>query len=346
MQQNRLLMEQLQAMQLQVQNSQAHFEALTSKGNLESKLFQGPQKALVGVDPALQQVFTAFRKEALHLFEAWETQKKVQAKYAKLSEEGKLHPHLQAEADHKWQWTKLFAAHAQPLMPDGRDMQDGSYDIAEAWSALRLKHARECFSFVCEHQQQCVKFYENEISMQSLQQKLLDRLDAWLAEHEYDDVAMKQALKQRAQQFVESLIRTERPKIRSRMSKEKEVQEKRQQALLEARSRWEEMDVKDVLSPALFELKHLGAKQKGSTKIRDDSALAFLVKDNAELCQKHNLKMVPASASRPERELTPKRVPRKKSPCGKGAGRDDSASKSATPRSILNSSRSPSRSPS
>ena len=95
------------------------------------------------------------------------------------------------------------------------------------------------------------------------------------------------------------------------------------------------MDVKDVLSPALFEL--LDAKQKKSFNIKEDSALAFLVKDNEELCKKHKVKIVSDTSRSSRRAPTPKKAPRK------DRGRSPKKS-SDTPRSILkSSSRSPSK---
>ena len=174
-----------------------------------------------------------------------------------------------------------------------------------------------------------------QVSLPVLQQKLTDRLDAWFAEQAFDDLEVQRVLKQRACQFVQSFVRATRPKIQTRMAKDKEQQQKREQVLLEAKSKWEEMDVKDVLSPALFEL--LDAKQKRSRKIKEDSALAFLVKDNEELCRRHNVKIVSEAARSSKRAPTPKKVP------GKIRGRSQQRG-SSTPRSILKSaSRSPSK---
>ena len=343
-QQNQLLMEQLQIMQAQLQRSQSQFEAAGAQDALRARWFTTPEQIAKDVDPALRQLFDSFAKEARHLLEAWETQKKLAAKYGKLREEGKIHTHLQAEADYKWQWTKLYMTKAKPTEADERNMQHDEYDVAAAWAAMRDKHAKECFEFICLHQQQCVSLYEQEVSLSSLQQKLCDRVTAWFAQHAYNDQDLQKAMIDKARQFVEQLIRSERPKIQSRMDKEKEQQEKRERALLEARSKWEELDVKDVLSPALLELKNLGTKQHRSMKIQDDSALAFLIKDNPELCHKHKVKTVPAQkSSSSARAPTPKRRPRKqsRSPKNRRIPNSDSSRSASLPRSIM---KSPSRS--
>ena len=282
-------------------------------------------------------MFDEFAKEVKHLLSAWETQTKLLEKYKRLEDEGALHSHFKAEADFKWQFTKLYLAKAVPLDVD--DMNDGQFSVADSWAAMRTRHAKECFQFVLQHQGQCVKLYDELIASSSLQQLLADRLDAWFAQHNYADEEIRHALKHRAVQYVESLLRVERPRVQSRMVKGREQQQKREQALLEARSKWEEMDVKDVLSPALFELKQLDARQKRPTKIKDDSALAFLVKDNAELCQKHKLKIVPASSSGHSQA-----TPHKREPTPKGRARKPRSPSPApsTPRSIL---KSPARSP-
>ena len=144
----------------------------------------------------------------------------------------------------------------------------------------------------------------------------------------FDDLEVQRVLKQAACQFAQSFVRGTRPKIQTRMAKDKEQQQKSEQVLLEAKSKWEEMDVKDVLSPALFEL--LGAKQKRSCKIKEDSALAFLVKDNEELCRRHNVKILSEAARSSKRAPTPKKGP------GKIRGRSQQRGFS-TPRSILKS---------
>ena len=334
LEQNQLLMKQVALLQSQVQSSQARSEAMSVQEVAQSKLFQSHTQLLEGVDPALQKVFLDFEKEAKHVFEAWETQKKLFEKYSKLNEEGRLHNHLQAEADYKWQWTKLYLAKAQPVSDD-QDMVEDGYNVAEDWARMRRRHAEECFELICKHQKQCVALYEQEVSLAVLQQKLTDRLDAWFAEQAFDDLEVQRVLKQRACQFVQSFVRATRPNIQTRMAKDKEQQQKREQVLLEAKSKWEEMDVKDVLSPAFLEL--LDAKQKRSCKIKEDSALAFLVKDNEELCRRHNVKIVSKAARSSKRAPTPKKVP------GKIRGRSQQRG-SSTPRSILKSaSRSPSK---
>ena len=58
-----------------------------SKKLHKAKLFQSHTQLLEGVDPALQKVFLDFEKETKHVFEAWETQKKLFEKYSKLNEE-------------------------------------------------------------------------------------------------------------------------------------------------------------------------------------------------------------------------------------------------------------------
>ena len=66
------------------------------------------------------------------------------------------------------------------------------------------------------------------------------------------------------------------PKLQTRMNKDKENYEKRQQALIEAKSQWESMDVKDVLSPALLELAQAKTARNKPIRVQDGGALAFL----------------------------------------------------------------------
>lgn len=189
-------------------------------------------------------------------------------------------------------------------------MEDDSYDVVSAWHALRKKHAEECFQFIVEHQAQCVSIYDEEIAPQTLQQNLSDKLAAWFAEHDYSDEGMQFLFQKKAQHFVESLARLEKPKVQSRMAKEKE-----NLALTDATRKWQSMDVKDVLAPALLELSQHGSSRKKPIKTPDDSALAFLVKDNADLCDKYKLKITAASpqagtssGSSQKRRPTPKKA--------------------------------------
>ena len=307
MEQNKLLLAQVQLLQQQVQQPQSDRQSPQEVGQ-EVTLFQSPEKILNGVDPGLKDVFEGFAKEMKHLLSAWETQKALQSKYARLLESSSMHPHFQAEAEYKWQ-----------------------YDILSAWESMRQRHAKECFAFVCEHQDQVVRLYDQHVSVGELQNRLLDKLAAWVAEHGYNDDAVHNAMKVKAKQFVESTIRAERPKLQTRMNKDKENYEKRQQALIEAKSQWESMDVKDVLSPALLELAQAKTARNKPIRVQDGGALAFLVKDNAELCRQHNIKFEASQAPN-----TPKRRTR-----GRVSSRDRSSSThKERPSSILRTPRS------
>ena len=147
-----------------------------------------------------------------------------------------------------------------------------------------------------------MQLYDQQVSVEELKNRLLDNLAAWVAEHGYNDNAVHNAMKATAKQFVESTIRAERPKLQTRMNKDKENYEKRQQASIEAKSKWESMDVKDVLSPALLESAQAKTARNKPIRVQDGGALAFLVKDNAELCRQHNIKFEAGQAPN-----TPKR---------------------------------------
>ena len=134
--------------------------------------------------------------------------------------------------------------------------------------------------------------------------KLADRLDSWFVQHGYDDLSVTATLQSKAALFVEGLVRSEFPKSQSRVEKEKELRAKRDKAMLDASEKLQGMEVKDVLSPALFELAKLGGARK-PVKIKSDSALAYLVQDKPELQKKYNVKI-----AAPDVEI-PERLPRK-----------------------------------
>ena len=191
-------------------------------------------------------------------------------------------------------------------------MSENPYDIAEAWNQMRARHAQECFDFVSCHQERCVQHYEALVRQSSLQQKLLDKVISWFAANDIQDVAMQRTMQRKADALVESILRAEMPKLRSRMEKEKEKVEKRDKEVTEAMTKWSMMEVKDVLSPAMLELARLGHAKK-PLAVQEDSALAFLIKDNEDLQKKYKLKIAKAGAegkpvpkpSKPQRKPTP-----------------------------------------
>ncbi|CAE7856385.1 unnamed protein product, partial [Symbiodinium necroappetens] len=133
-------------------------------------------------------------------------------------------------------------------------MTDEPYDLLADWEEMRQRHAQECFAFVRIHQERCLKMYDEEVSCEALQRKLGDKVVAWLAQHGYNDAGIVESMVHKSKQFVDSLVRLERPKVQNRIDKDKELKQKRDQALLDATCKWESLDVKDVLSPALLEL--------------------------------------------------------------------------------------------
>ena len=310
MEQNRLLLSLLQTQQAAVQSQQPSSSAAPAP-----KPYVDPKSILEEVDPQIRTVFQEFEVESKNLFSAWTTQKAMQHKYERLKHDNALHPHFEAEAKHQWQFTKLYIAHAQPVAHEQTDMTDG-YDLKEAWSSMRRRHAKECFDFVCQHQEKCMELYDGLVKFPVLQQKLSDRLDSWFVQHGYDDQSVRATLQSKAALFVEGLLRSEFPKAQSRVEKEKEHRAKRDKALLDASEKWQGMEVKDVLSPALFELAKLGGARK-PVKLKSDSALAYLVQDKPELQKKYNVKIAPPDVeftgkgkafpkARPKRSGTPK----------------------------------------
>ena len=100
-----------------------------------------------------------------------------------------------------------------------------------------------------------------------------------------------------------------------------------------------------MLSPALFELAKLGGSRRKPITLNDDSALAFLAQNNAELMEKHKLKIVPASSSKPtssKRTPTPKRAAKKPEKKDKrrqqSRGRSSSGSRHGSRRPLSRSS--------
>ena len=96
MEQNRLLMQQVQALQSQMAQSQQQ-NVVPASCDVPNRNYLDPRQCLEGVDPALKLVFEEFGKECKHLFAAWETQKALHEKYAKLTADGKIHKHFESK---------------------------------------------------------------------------------------------------------------------------------------------------------------------------------------------------------------------------------------------------------
>ena len=148
--QNRLLMQQVQALQPQMAQSRQQ-NVVPASCDVPNRKYLDPRQCLEGVDPAFKLVFEEFGRECNHFFVAWETQKALHEKYAKLTADGKIHKHFESEASFKRQFPKLYLAQAQPVQCE-EGMADDNYDLLAAWEAMRGRYARECFSFICLHQ--------------------------------------------------------------------------------------------------------------------------------------------------------------------------------------------------
>ena len=316
MEQNRLLLGLLQAQQA------AQPVQPPSSVTPPSKPYIDPKCILEEVDPQIRAVFQEFEVEVKNLFSAWATQKAIQHKYERLKHDNALHPHFASEAKHQWQFTKLYIACAQPVAGEQANMTDG-YGLNEAWLSMRRRHAKECFDFVCQHQEKCMEMYEGLVKIPVLQQKLMDRLESWFVQHGYDDHSVKATLQSKAALFVECLLRSEFPKSQSRVEKEKELKAKRDKAILEASEKWQAMEVKDVLPGALFELAKLGGARK-PVKLKSDGALAYLMQDKPELQKKYNVKIAAPDVEKAGKKPKPKRPA---TPHPRGRHRESSGSR-------------------
>ena len=85
-------------------------------------------------------------------------------------------------------------------------MSDEPFDLLADWKAIRTRPAQECFKFF-----RLLHLHDQEVSPDVLQQKFDDTLVAWLAQRDYDDIEIKRTMRCKAKEFVENLIRLERP---------------------------------------------------------------------------------------------------------------------------------------
>ena len=113
---------------------------------------------------------------------------------------------------------KRYITRASPLALDGQ--VNGPYDLLAAWEAMPLMHAKERFDTMRLHQKRCLQLCDEEVSHVMLQQKLHDKVVAWLARRGYNDEGITKAMTHQATEFVNNLIRLERPKVQSRIDNE------------------------------------------------------------------------------------------------------------------------------
>ena len=163
------------------------------------------------------------------------------------------------------------------------------FDIDQAFTELRQRHAQECHNFVLAYQQQCVAYFEREVHVTAQRIKLEDLLTSWFVK--YAGVLSEDArtsMRHLAMQFADLTFRTEQPRAMDRHEKDRAQSEE----LLKAEAEYRLMDVNKLLATAVLEFSALQSKSSSANRqstLPGDGALAFLSKQYPELAKKYKL---------------------------------------------------------
>ena len=273
-----------------LQEQTALLRAQTSERQLETRAFQSPQQILDSIDPSLRRELQkwrlGFRKDLGH----WATHSELHCKYSKIIGNGDTMKQFQEESNRKWQWPKHYEAIAKPVanIDEGLD-NDMQYDINAAWFSLRRKRALECQSFIAEHQKRAYAFFEERVSHQSAMRDESDLWTEWTTQNAslLSSHVIAQA-KRSCAHFVELVLREEVPKVRSRLQDAEATRAKREAAVIEAETKFEQMDPQQLIAMIELDKQAVVIKQADGTKIKEvvlckSSELAALIRKYPDL---------------------------------------------------------------
>ena len=222
---------------------------------------------------------TAWQRDACHKWKNtfknnvkhYATQKALKQKYEFEIEQGRMHKHLSAEAQFKWQWPKAF------LTDQG---QLGMQDHESEWQALRKRHAQECWEYICQTQDKCLDFFTRLISVENQLKELWALIEEKKAETGNFVPRMLPSEKEKIllTRFVHLTLQEELPKAATRWEKEKDEEQKRKKALREAHEAFQAYSTKSLLALAAAEMAQL--KDKKDKKVGAVDVVSQLVKDD------------------------------------------------------------------
>eukprot|EP00933_Yihiella_yeosuensis_P034753 TRINITY_DN2822_c1_g2_i2.p2 TRINITY_DN2822_c1_g2~~TRINITY_DN2822_c1_g2_i2.p2 ORF type:complete len:449 (+),score=76.03 TRINITY_DN2822_c1_g2_i2:136-1482(+) len=256
--------------------------------------YTDPRQILRKADPSLRDVLSSWFKETKSLIDAFVTHTELRNKYSKLEQSHLLLRSLADEAKKGHQWTKLYLAEAGPsnhavdteFMQQKAANPDLQFKVDEVYLKMREKHARECQAYIFAHQELTLEMLTSKVSVPSLQASLADKFNEWRAAQQHLTEAAKTAAHRLTEQFLDLTLRLEFPKAKSRIQKEQDKQAKRDQALAESNSKFEQLDVKSLIALAVLELGQKGSRHNSKTKkhqVQPGGVIDHLLKAQPEL---------------------------------------------------------------
>jgi len=285
LEQNRLLLAQLQVMQgyaISLHPEMANFD------------YEDPAGILSKLDPGMRDIFERWRHDSKKLIKGWLTQKHIAIKYEQLQDEGKFHPHLEAERKQKWQFP---AEYCQIAQPNDDEVANGmEYDIKKAWEDLRTRHAVEAFAFVVKHQAKCLAMYEGKVSTREMTNSLIAKVkDYCTKNYEQGQDILTAKVKRHAMRFAHLTLREEVPAAKSRIAQDQEKKQKQQEAIDEAQAAYERKDIKSLLAIATFEATKLRGGKGSSKAISSADAIGYLLQQYPDLAKQLKVQVKPSA---------------------------------------------------
>ena len=276
--------------------------------NQSDDKFLDPSRILDSLDPALKSVMSKWRVDFCKDLSHFATQTELSEKYDKIQAHGEIMKQFGEESKRKWQWPKAYEAVAQPISSIEDEQIDEShvYDINEAWAGLRRRHALECQSFIMHHQKQALALFANKVSVASVQQNVDDLWEDSKGKfgslHSESSLRASQGSCRRLMQMV---MRDEVPKMKSRLQEAADHRNKREAAVLDAETKYQQMDPQQLIALLQLDGQAVRVKTRGSwakqVTICKGSELAGLVKQFPDLENFFDIKIVdkiPLSSSR------------------------------------------------
>ena len=344
---NRILLETAQAnkeaahahIQLQSVTAQATYTTATSapaaqvpSGHPASDGAQPDNIQKRSWDPAVRAIFEKFHREIKKRTETLKTHLELQAKY---NQPDFIHKQFAQETKSSWQLPRAYCQIATPVA-DVED-EDPDYDIERSYLEMRRRHAQKCWTWVKTHQQRCTEFMQEQLSEHVLTGILDDELAEWALSHHPDEQSMA-FHKNEARTIIRRWLRIELPAMHSRMKKEQDKRDKRQQNLLEAEVRYRTADNGTLIAQACLELQN-SQKSRGKHIVSSTGVFKHLLQDTDDDSKKKIPLIFQGESTPANRSRKPGKGKRK----GKG-GRSRSPSNTPrktsttprpTPRSIL-----------
>eukprot|EP00959_Pyramimonas_sp_CCMP1952_P110964 2321470-Pyramimonas_sp.AAC.1 len=155
--------------------------------------------------------------------------------------------------------------------------------------------------FVVQTQRRCLNHMATKVRIQEQKTRMQEAILEWASEVYPGEHSIRDYITAQGVEYVEAVMRQEMPRAKSKVDKEREQTRKRGEQIHKAEHKYNQMDNKELLATALFEVLGHAKKKSGSGSkreliVKETDAIGFLLKDHAETAKAHNVKIVPENA--------------------------------------------------